>query len=282
LIINTLLKLKGSGLAESTLNGTSYKLKYLGERCNLLEPEEVKCCIASLKVANSYKQSFVKAYSYFVIVNKIEWSRPRYKSERKYPKIPSKENIMKVISASRKYAVIFKVLMECGMMPYELSMVNRTDIDFDRRIISVRGFKGHSSRTLRLKQETTGMLKVYFSKYQCFPKSVWMGKLWRRTRNRLSQKFEDPSIKSIRLYDLRHYYATMLYRKTRDILLVKRNLGHKKIETTLIYTQLIALGDEDEYTCKTASNAKEAMMLIENGFEYVTSFDGVKLFRKRK
>ena len=189
---------------------------------------------------------------------------------------------MKVISASKKYAVIFKTLMDCGMMPYELSMVNRNDIDFDRRVISVRGFKGHASRTLRLSQQTTGMLKVYFSKYECFPESVWMGKMWRRTRNRIAENLQDPSIKSIRLYDLRHYYATMLYRKTRDILLVKRNLGHKKIETTLIYTQLLPLSEEDEYTCKTACDVKEAMLLIEQGFEYVTEIDSMKLFKKRK
>ena len=126
------------------------------------------------------------------------------------------------------------------------------------------------------------MLKLYFSKYDSFPESVWMGKLWRRTRNNVAQKLQDPSIKSIRLYDLRHYYATMLYRKTRDILLVMRNLGHKKIETTLIYTQLLPLSEEDEFTCKTAINIKEATELIEAGFEYVCEMDSVKLFRKRK
>jgi hypothetical protein len=36
-----------------------------------------------------------------------------------------------------------------------------------------------------------------------------------------------------------------------------------------------------EYQLKEL-NAKEAMQLIENGFEYVTEIEGVKLFRKRK
>jgi hypothetical protein len=60
-------------------------------------------------------------------------------------------------------------------------------------------------------------------------------------------------------------------------------MGHKKIETTLIYTQLIHFNEEEEnYTCKTASNTNEAKQLIEQGFDYVTEFDGIKLFRKRK
>ena len=247
--------------------------------CN---PEEVKFCISNLKVANSYKQSFVKAYAYFAIVNNIEWNRPRYKSERKLPTIPTRENIMKVISASKKYAVIFKILMECGMMPYELSKVEIKNIDFERRIVSVRGYKGHASRTLKLSKQTLGMLKLYFSKYSEFPESKWIGKIWRKTRNKVAEKLQDPNIKSIRLYDLRHYYATMLYAKTRDILLVMRQLGHKKIETTLIYTQLLTLSEDEEYTCKAAKTIGEASELIESGFEYVTEMDGIKLFRKRK
>jgi hypothetical protein len=60
-------------------------------------------------------------------------------------------------------------------------------------------------------------------------------------------------------------------------------MGHKKLETTLIYTQLLNLNDE-EWTCKVATNVKDATDLIEAGFEYVTGEynDGGKLFRKRK
>jgi hypothetical protein len=58
-------------------------------------------------------------------------------------------------------------------------------------------------------------------------------------------------------------------------------MGHKKLETTLIYTQLLNLND-DEWICKTATNIKESTQLIEAGFEYITEQDGLKLFRKRK
>jgi len=107
------------------------------------------------------------------------------------------------------------------------------------------------------------------------------GKHYRAMRNKLAEKLHDLTIKQIRLYDLRHYFATTLYAKTRDILLVKQQMGHKKIETTLIYTQLLNLS-EDEWTCKTANNIKDATSLIESGFEYVTEMDGTRLFKKRK
>jgi hypothetical protein len=74
----------------------------------------------------------------------------------------------------------------------------------------------------------------------------------------------------------------MTYHKTRDILFTKQQMGHRKIETTLIYTQLLQFDKDDNYTCKIAQNIEQATDLIESGFEYVTEIDGVKLFRKRK
>jgi hypothetical protein len=61
-----------------------------------------------------------------------------------------------------------------------------------------------------------------------------------------------------------------------------QKLGHKKIETTMLYTQLLTFNEEEEYTCKTATNIKEATELLEHGFEYIQEIDGIKLYRKRK
>jgi len=74
----------------------------------------------------------------------------------------------------------------------------------------------------------------------------------------------------------------MEYHKTKDILHVKALLGHKKIDSTLMYTQLIKFENEDDFICGIAKTVEEAKALIEVGFEYVTEIDGVKLFRKRK
>ena len=49
----------------------------------------------------------------------------------------------------------------------------------------------------------------------------------------------------------------------------------------MLYTQLIDFS-EHEYSCKVAENVDEAKKLVEAGFEFVTDFEGYKLFRKRK
>lgn len=74
----------------------------------------------------------------------------------------------------------------------------------------------------------------------------------------------------------------MLYAQTRDILYVKDKMGHSKIETTMIYTKLIALPTDEEYICRAAETAEEAKELIEAGFEYVCDINNIKIFRKRK
>jgi site-specific recombinase XerD len=73
----------------------------------------------------------------------------------------------------------------------------------------------------------------------------------------------------------------MEYQRTKDILYVMRMLGHKSIQNTLVYTQMVQFKKE-EYASATANTIEDAQRLVEAGFEYVTEIDGVKLFRKRK
>ena len=55
----------------------------------------------------------------------------------------------------------------------------------------------------------------------------------------------------------------------------------RDIKNTLVYTHLVNFGG-DEYVCKVARTVDQAKEIIEDGFDYVTDVDGVKLFRKRK
>ncbi len=100
-------------------------------------------------------------------------------------------------------------------------------------------------------------------------------------RRDVSQRLGNPQIRRIGFKTLRHWRASTLYHRTRDILLVQRTLGHKDIRNTLVYTHLIDFNDDD-YACKGARSLEEASKLIEAGFEYVTEIDNTKLFRKRK
>jgi integrase len=104
---------------------------------------------------------------------------------------------------------------------------------------------------------------------------------FRLQRAKLANKLKNPRILNIHFHTLRHWKATMEYAKTKDILYVKQVLGHKSIQNTLLYTQLISFR-KDGFHSATAKTVQEAQQLVEAGFEYVCEFNDVKLFRKRK
>ena len=285
-IINTLINVTNSGKAKNTQRCIASSLRRISKGADLLKPEEVKTYIANLNLVNQTKNSLALGYNWFCKTNAIEWKRPYFKWERKIPLIPTTENINKIISASTaKYATIFTILAETGLEAHELATIQRKDIDATQAIITARGCKGHNSRSFKLKTATAEMLRHYLADYpqeKLFPSSRSMGEMWRRTRNRLAKKLNQPELKNIPMRNLRHHFATHKYDQTKDILLLKSLLGHKKLETTMFYVQLIAHDSEEEYTVKTASNIKEATDLIEHGFQYVTEMDNIKIFRKHK
>ena len=76
----------------------------------------------------------------------------------------------------------------------------------------------------------------------------------------------------------------MLYHSHKDMYYVMQRLGHKNIKNTLLYVQLeeALFQGESEYISKVAKTEKEICGLVEAGFEYVTEFEGAKIFKKRK
>ena len=118
---------------------------------------------------------------------------------------------------------------------------------------------------------------------------IWKAKLKtiRRTfqysRARIAEVTKNPRLLRITFHTFRHWKATMEYHRTKDILHVMRMLGHRNINNTLKYTQLIKTEDE-EFISRAAKTVKGTRALIEAGFEYVTEFreEGIKVFRKRK
>jgi len=105
--------------------------------------------------------------------------------------------------------------------------------------------------------------------------------LFYKQRRKIADKLQNARILGISFHTFRHWKATMEYHKTKDILHVMRLLGHKNINNTLIYTQLMSFSDDD-YVSKVAQNVQEVCQLVIAGFEYLIDMNGVKIFRKRK
>jgi len=288
-ILNVLAQMKNNARSEYSIKFVDKALTCISQHANLNEPEQVKQFIANKNVSNGYKRNLCIAYNKYCKYYQIKWQMPLYKTEAKMIKIPTNEKLeMLIASAGRILSIKLTISKETGLRPIELHNLKVKDIDIEQKLIYPTTAKHGSARTLKISNNLCATLQNYVNTNKLNPNDKLFkdtaenyGKHYRLMRNSLAKKLNDPTFKTIRLYDFRHYYATNLYAKTRDILLVMKQMGHKKIETTLIYTQLLNLND-DEWTCKTATNVKDATALIENGFDYVTELDGTKLFRKRK
>ncbi|MCS7115109.1 MAG: tyrosine-type recombinase/integrase [Candidatus Bathyarchaeota archaeon] len=276
-------------MSDYSIYFTSKALRFLAKNCNLNDPESVKAFIGSLNVSNGYKRNLCIAYNKYVKCNGLSWNMPLYKVSNRLPKIPSTEKVNTLISnAKGSLHIRLMISVETGLRPIEVMNLRVRDVDLQNSVLYPSSAKYGSARAFKISQRLTDLLRIYIDKHnlklndRLFKGSANdYGKHFRAFRNRLAVRLNDLTLKSIRLYDLRHYYATMLYYKTRDILFVKQQLGHKKIETTLRYTQLVNF-NSDEYVCVIARTVDEAQKLIENGFEYVTTFNDVMIFRKRK
>ena len=288
-IFRALWELKKGSQSEDTLQAKGDRLRYLAKHVDLDNPEAVKAYIANQsRWSNAYKQGVDYAYNSYVKANGLQWSLPHFRIEDRLPRIPTEERINQVIvRAQGKYVLVFSILRDNGMRPIELERARVRDIDLDTGVISVRSAKGGLGRSLKVKAQTLALLREYLGKHSFgindmpFPKRRKMTGRWVRLRNTVAAKLMDPAFRTIRLYDLRHFVATMTYHRTRDILYTQRMLGHRNLKSTLRYVQLIDFEDED-FSSAVARTIPEVRQLVEAGFEYVTEMEGTRIFRKRK
>ena len=291
-IFNVLWNMKKRGLAYDTIRNVDKALSALTKKCDLQDPEYVKTIIAQHESAG-YKRNLAYAYDTYAKFYGIKWEKPIYWQPRKLPKIPLEKHVEAIISsACIKTATATAISKDTGLRPIELLSLKLNQIDLEKGIIYPKTAKHGTPRALKLTRRTLNMLNTWIAKKNLGQNNKlfgeWTtdnyGKSFRYYRNKTAKKLGDPSIKTIKLYHLRHYYATMLLKKTNNLVLVKQKLGHANINNTLLYAQIVDVLQEDSYTCEIAETTEQAKKLIENGYEYVTGEynDGGKLFRKRK
>ena len=275
--------LKKNGLAENTIESTGKRLRILAKRVDLDNPEKVKEYIANLPKSTSYKKLLCISYDKYVKFNGLFWEKPKYHAKSELPYVATEETVDKIIGcASKRCVPLFTVIKKTGIRPIELHRLAERDYNSERGTLRIPETKFGNPRELELDDKTQAMFNNYIARYGFkFPNSTKLRRAWTYARNKAFQVYRDPVIKQVRLYDLRHFKATMTYHKTKDILHVKKVLGHKRIETTLIYTHLINF-ESDEWTSAVAATVEECCKMIDGGFEYVCDFEGKKIFRKRK
>lgn len=131
-------------------------------------------------------------------------------------------------SVSERDKIYLRTLMETGARASEILGLNAKSFLGDA--IYIEGLKGSDSREVPISKSLYQELKKLSEKDASgkgrpFPVTYqWVKKMWREVR---------PSSKG--LHAFRHTFAVQLYRRTKDLKLIKTVLGHSSILNTMIY-----------------------------------------------
>lgn len=152
----------------------------------------------------------------------------------------------------------------CGLRRNEGYHLDLSDFDFDRRILHVRKGKAYKERFVPFNKTSSQYLQEYV--YDARPKIVKDGKqnaffISQRgvrmqaqsmaLRLKLLQQRSDDLIlqqKDVRLHVLRHSIATHLLENGMPLEKISRFLGHTSLESTQVYTHLVATESDQETT----------------------------------
>jgi integrase len=292
-IIEFLWWAEKEGYAQDTIRCFGSCLRALLQRgANLFDPESVKEVLAREKVwSQNRRRNVINAYTKFLEVNGFSWKKPKCKVERKIPFIPTEQELDTLIAGSgRKLAAFLQLLKETAMRAGEAKSLHWTDVDFERRLITLNNpEKGSNSRIWKVSQRLIDMLNALPKEGEYIFNNRSLKSLkatFLKTRKRLTSKLQNPRLLRISFHTFRHWKATMEYHRTRDPWYVKEFLGHKSIKNTEIYITIektiFGGSADDEFHVKVASNPEEIKQLLTVGYEYICEKDGLLFFRKRK
>jgi len=169
----------------------------------------------------------------------------RFRIEEKIPVVLSELEVTRILNSviNLKHKVILMTIYSSGIRLNELLSLQVQDIDFDRNLIVVKMGKGNKDRQSVLSQSLKCILLQYLKKYQP-SKYVFEGQKGGRYSASSVQSIMKKAVKNsgikkhATVHTLRHSFATHLLENGTDIRFIQELLGHKRLETTQIYTHI--------------------------------------------
>ena len=168
------------------------------------------------------------------------------------PVVLSREEVARLLAAvsNLKHQTALSVAYGAGLRSSEVIALKVGDIDSERMTLRVEQGKGRKDRYAMLSPVLLERLRAWwrvahaqgkiFSKGWLFPGLNPMDPLSARQLNRAIRAAADAAgiDKRVSMHSLRHAFATHLLEQKVDIRVIQVLLGHKKLETTSIYTHV--------------------------------------------
>jgi integrase/recombinase XerD len=177
---------------------------------------------------------------------------PFVREPRRLPVVLSPQEVARLLDAAPglKYKAALSVAYGAGLRASEVISLKIADIDSARMVIRVEQGKGGKDRYVMLSVHLLELLRAWWKAGRpqgwLFPGQNPVNPLTPRQLNRACHAAAQMAEidKPVSLHTLRHSFATHLLEQKTDIRVIQVLLGHKKLDTTALYTRvaLKALG----------------------------------------
>ena len=171
---------------------------------------------------------------------------------QRLPTVLSREEAARLIAAASnlKHQVALSVAYGAGLRASEVVQLKVTDIDSERMTLRIQEGKGGRERYAMLSPVMLERLRTWWRVARAQGKMLKDGWLFpgldpvqhlcvRQLNRAIRTAALDAGInKRVSMHCLRHSFATHLLEQKEDIRVIQVLLGHAKLETTAIYTQV--------------------------------------------
>jgi site-specific recombinase XerD len=261
-----------AGLREGTQQRYLHAVKQLSfhyaTRPDRLSEQQVRNYLLYLKNDKKYAASSLGvAYNgirfFYTRTAPRDWptlQRLRVEKQKKLPDVLSVDEVRRLIGAVRAphHRTFFWTVYSLGLRLDEALHLQVGDIDSARMLVHVRLGKGAKDRLVPLPPRTLQMLREYWMTHH---HSVWLfpalggdrqqAALADRpmVRNGVQDAMRRVVVsvgirKAVSIHTLRHSYATHLLEAGVNLRLIQQYLGHKSLETTMVYLHLSTVSQE--------------------------------------
>src|SRR5712672_2520093 len=206
--------------------------------------------LASSGVAVPSQNATVTALRFFFAVtlgrSEITQRMAFVREPRKLPVVLSPQEVARLLEAAPglKYRAALSVAYGAGLRANEVVSLKIGDIDSTRMVIRVEQGKGNKDRYVMLSGHLLELLRAYWKAARpqgwLFPGQNRVNPLTTRQLNRACHAAAQAAgiDKRVSLHTLRHSFATHLLEQKVDIRVIQVLLGHKKLDTTALYSQV--------------------------------------------
>jgi len=266
-------KLRGQ-YADSTLKSFVEIMGTLNRYCDIDNAAEVLSYIE--RQVPKAKKNYWEFYKIYAKFYGIPLPSARFRKNRSIPFVPVEEMLEDIIKAVKKpeAKASLRILKATGCRIGELKQLR---LDPSRRAAIILCEKKRGENKERIVPVPDEVLAI--KSWETKPKKIQ--KVVRYAVKKLAEITGNNDYLKIHPHSFRHWFATQVYSKTQDLMLVKELLGHERLEELTVYVHIVKLSNPKKDAVKIhVSEVDKAVELVKQGWKFVTQLGEWSIWEK--